>query len=129
YKLAALEDQGIKPKIKISENNEKSTLPHFKKLFRVYDKNTQKILFDELYVFDENPNQDENLERKELLKLVYKEKRLLKKSSLNTIQDYTKEQISKLDENFLDLDRFVKFEVKLSPKLQNITEDLLKTRF
>ncbi|EPB5049325.1 nicotinate phosphoribosyltransferase, partial [Campylobacter jejuni] len=98
-------------------------------LFRVYDKNTQKILFDELYVFDENPNQDENLERKELLKLVYKEKRLLKKSSLNTIQDYTKEQISKLDENFLDLDRFVKFEVKLSPKLQNITEDLLKTRF
>lgn len=42
YKLAALEDQGIKPKIKISENNEKSTLPHFKKLFRVYDKNTQK---------------------------------------------------------------------------------------
>lgn len=129
YKLSALEDQGIKPKIKISENNEKSTLPHFKKLFRVYDKNTQKILFDELYVFDENPNQDENLERKELLKLVYKEKRLLKKSSLNTIQDYTKEQISKLDENFLDLDRFVKFEVKLSPKLQNITEDLLKTRF
>ncbi|EAB5332058.1 nicotinate phosphoribosyltransferase [Campylobacter jejuni] len=129
YKLAALEDQGIKPKIKISENNEKSTLPHFKKLFRVYDKNTQKILFDELYVFDENPNQDENLERKELLELVYKEKRLLKKSSLNTIQDYTKEQISKLDEGFLDLDRFVKFEVKLSPKLQNITEDLLKTRF
>ncbi|HEE0025889.1 TPA: nicotinate phosphoribosyltransferase, partial [Campylobacter jejuni] len=128
-KLAALEDQGIKPKIKISENNEKSTLPHFKKLFRVYDKNTQKILFDELYVFDENPNQDENLERKELLELVYKEKRLLKKSSLNTIQDYTKEQISKLDESFLDLDRFVKFEVKLSPKLQNITEDLLKTRF
>ncbi|RZD25456.1 nicotinate phosphoribosyltransferase, partial [Campylobacter jejuni] len=122
-------DQGIKPKIKISENNEKSTLPHFKKLFRVYDKNTQKILFDELYVFDENPNQDENLERKELLKLVYKEKRLLKKSSLNTMQDYTKEQISKLDESFLDLDRFVKFEVKLSPKLQNITEDLLKTRF
>ncbi|ELU7425618.1 nicotinate phosphoribosyltransferase, partial [Campylobacter jejuni] len=48
---------------------------------------------------------------------------------LNTIQDYTKEQISKLDESFLDLDRFVKFEVKLSPKLQNITEDLLKTRF
>ncbi len=129
YKLVALEDQGIKPKIKISENNEKSTLPHFKKLFRVYDKNTKKILFDELYVFDENPNQDENLERKELLELVYKEKRLLKKPSLNTIQDYTKEQISKLDESFLDLDRFVKFEVKLSPKLQNITEDLLKTRF
>ncbi len=129
YKLVALEDQSIKPKIKISENNEKSTLPHFKKLFRVYDKNTKKILFDELYVFDENPNQDENLERKELLELVYKEKRLLKKPSLNTIQDYTKEQISKLDESFLDLDRFVKFEVKLSPKLQNITEDLLKTRF
>ncbi len=37
-----------------------------------------KILFDELYVFDENPNQDENLERKELLELVYKEKDFLK---------------------------------------------------
>lgn len=130
YKLVALEDQGvIKPKIKISENNEKSTVPHFKKLFRVYDKKTKKILFDELYIFDEKAIDDQKLERKELLELVYKEKRLLKKRSLHEIQNYAQEQIAKLDEKFLNLNEFIKFEVKLSPKLQALTHDLLKIRF
>ncbi|XGQ69952.1 nicotinate phosphoribosyltransferase [Campylobacter hepaticus] len=130
YKLVALEEERkIKPKIKISENSEKSTIPHFKKVFRIYDKKTKKILFDELYVFDEKPNFNENLEYKELLKLVYKEKRLIEKPSLKVIQNYAKEQIAKLDEKFLNLNQFSKFEVKLSPKLQNITNDLLKTHF
>ena len=38
YKLAAVEDQqgNITPKIKISENVEKITIPHFKKVYRFY---------------------------------------------------------------------------------------------
>ena len=42
YKLAAVEDQqgNITPKIKISENVEKITIPHFKKVYRFYGNDT-----------------------------------------------------------------------------------------
>ena len=50
YKLAAVEnEQGeIIPKIKISENTAKITNPHFKKVYRFYDKESGKALADEL---------------------------------------------------------------------------------
>jgi nicotinate phosphoribosyltransferase len=39
YKLVALEEDGkIIPKIKLSDNESKTTNPHFKKIFRLYDK-------------------------------------------------------------------------------------------
>lgn len=54
YKLVATEENGvIKPKIKISENVEKITNPHFKKLYRLYDNKTGKAIADQLCVFDE----------------------------------------------------------------------------
>lgn len=55
YKLVAVENgQGeIVPKIKISENTAKITNPHFKKLYRYYDKESGKALADELCIWDE----------------------------------------------------------------------------
>jgi nicotinate phosphoribosyltransferase len=55
YKLAAVEDDNgrIIPKIKLSENISKITTPHFKKLYRYYDKHSGKALADELCVHDE----------------------------------------------------------------------------
>ena len=55
YKLVAVEDeQGkITPKIKISENIAKIPVPHFKKLYRLYDKDSGMALADELCVYDE----------------------------------------------------------------------------
>lgn len=55
YKLAAVEDDdgNIQPKIKISENVAKITTPHFKKLYRIYDKNNHKAVADLLCVHDE----------------------------------------------------------------------------
>ena len=47
YKLVAIEDNGkIIPKIKISENVAKITNPGFKKVYRFYDKNSNKALAD-----------------------------------------------------------------------------------
>ena len=48
YKLAAVEDQqgNITPKIKISENVEKITIPHFKKVYRFYGNDTGKAIAD-----------------------------------------------------------------------------------
>jgi len=55
YKLVAVEDDGgqIVPKIKVSENTGKITTPHFKKLYRLFDKGSKKAIADEICVYDE----------------------------------------------------------------------------
>ncbi|MBQ5972577.1 MAG: nicotinate phosphoribosyltransferase [Oscillospiraceae bacterium] len=55
YKLCAVEDEAgvIQPKIKISENVAKITTPHFKKIWRFYEKETGKAMADVLSVHDE----------------------------------------------------------------------------
>ncbi len=55
YKLAAIEDDegNIIPKIKVSENTAKITNPHFKRLYRLYDRESGKALADELTLRDE----------------------------------------------------------------------------
>lgn len=55
YKLAAVENENgeIIPKIKVSENVEKITTPHFKQVYRLFDNKTGKALGDVLTVHDE----------------------------------------------------------------------------
>ncbi len=53
FKLVAMEEDGkIVPKIKISENTEKITTPHFKKIYRIYDGNKMAIA-DLICIHDE----------------------------------------------------------------------------
>ena len=54
YKLVAVEHEGImKPKIKLSENVAKVTTPGAKKLWRLYDKETDKAIADLITLEDE----------------------------------------------------------------------------
>lgn len=55
YKLCAVENEKgqVIPKIKISENPEKVTTPHFKKLYRLIEKESGKAIADYLTVYDE----------------------------------------------------------------------------
>lgn len=54
YKLAAVEKDGkIIPKIKISENTEKITNPHFKNIYRLYSNETGKAIADVVTLFGE----------------------------------------------------------------------------
>ena len=54
YKLVAIEkDDEIIPKIKISENDEKITNPGFKKIYRLFDKNSHKAIADLIALNDE----------------------------------------------------------------------------
>ena len=64
YKLAAIEDDGgnIIPKIKISENAAKVTLPHFKKVYRLFENATGKAMADYICVYDEEPDFTQPLE-------------------------------------------------------------------
>lgn len=63
YKLSAIEDENgnIIPKIKISENVEKITTPHFKKIYRVFD-NSGKAVADQICIHDEIIDTDKPLE-------------------------------------------------------------------
>ena len=54
YKLAAVVRNGkYVPKIKISETAEKTTIPHLKNLYRIYDNETGKAMADYLTMADE----------------------------------------------------------------------------
>ena len=62
YKLAAVEDRdgNILPKIKISDNPEKVTNPHFKKVWRIYEDG--KALADLITLHDETLDPSQPLE-------------------------------------------------------------------
>ena len=64
YKLAAVEDENgqIIPKIKVSENVDKITIPHFKKTYRIFDRATGKAEADYIAVFDEIVDNTQPLE-------------------------------------------------------------------
>ena len=63
YKLAAVEDEkgNIIPKIKVSENPQKITLPHFKKVYRIYENSTGKAVADYVCLHDETVDENEPL--------------------------------------------------------------------
>ena len=64
YKLAAIEEEdgSITPKIKISENAGKVTIPHFKKVYRLFENATGKAMADYICVHDEQPDFTQPLE-------------------------------------------------------------------
>ena len=64
YKLSAVEDaQGnIIPKIKVSENVDKITNPHFKKTYPIFDRATGKAEADYITVWDEVVDENAPLE-------------------------------------------------------------------
>ncbi len=64
YKLAAVEDDdgNIIPKIKISENAAKITIPDFKRVYRLYDNESGKAFADVVCRYDENIDGSKPLE-------------------------------------------------------------------
>jgi nicotinate phosphoribosyltransferase len=56
YKMSGIEKEGvIIPKMKISENVEKITNPGYKKVYRLYDKNTGRMMADVITLASEEP--------------------------------------------------------------------------
>ena len=63
YKLVAIEepDGTVVPKIKVSENVEKITVPHFKKVYRFYGRDTGKAIADYMTLHDETVDDTKDL--------------------------------------------------------------------
>ena len=145
YKLAAVEENNaIIPKIKISENEEKITNPGFKKIIRLFDKDSNKALADILALHDENFNDLNEIElfnpvhtwkrkkfnnfyTKELLVPIFKNGKLVYSSpSVKEIREYAKEETSKLWPEVLRLENPHRYYVDLSKKLWNLKHNLLE---
>ena len=146
YKLAAVEDAdgNITPKIKVSENVDKITNPHFKKIYRIFDKETGKAEADYITVWDETVDETKPLElfdpratwkrktftnftAKPLQVPVFQKGQLVyERPSLQEIQKYCAEQVGTLWDEVKRFENPHVFYVDLSQKLWDIKQELLR---
>ena len=146
YRLAAVEapDGTIIPKIKVSENTAKITNPHFKKLYRFFDKESGKALADELCIYDEvidptmphtifDPNATwktktlTNYTMKELqVPIFLNGKRVYELPSIHEIQKYCSEQVDLLWDEVQRFENPHTYYVDLSKKLWDTKRLLLQ---
>lgn len=145
YKLAAIEDENgsIIPKIKVSENVEKITVPHFKKVYRLFDNTTHKAIADVLTVHDEviddsreyeliDPSftwkrkKVNNFTAQELLQPIFKDGELV--CHMPTIDEIRANCAAQVDTLWDEVKRFENpqtYYVDLSEKLLGIRDKLL----
>lgn len=146
YKLAALEnpDGTIVPKIKLSENTSKITTPHFKKVYRYYDRATGKALADEMCLHDETVDTTaphtifdpaetwktktlEDFDARELLVPIFKDgKQVYTSPSAKEIRAYCFAQIDTLWDEVTRFENPHTYYVDLSQKLWDIKMNLIK---
>ena len=146
YKLTAVEnEQGeIIPKIKCSENVEKITIPHFKKVYRLYNKDNGKAIADYMTVHDEVVDENEplmlfdpyatwktknvcNFQARELLVPVFLNgKKVYESPALKDIQTYCRQQVNTLWDEIKRFDNPQTYYVDLSQKLWDIQQELLR---
>ena len=142
YKLVAIEKDGkIIPKIKISDNSEKVTNPHFKKIYRLYDENG-KIITDLLSVYDEQMpsgkltlnHPDNNWVKKDIEKYSVVELRkkmmengkvIYKFPTINETRNRVQTELKTLWDEALRLENPQTYIINLSRKLQTIKSELL----
>ena len=147
YKLVAKERDGeVIPKIKISENPEKITNPHFKKVYRIFDGETDIAIADLLCVYDEEIDPSEpltlfdpvetwkkktvtNYKVRELLVPVFKNgKCVYNLPHISEIQQYCKREVAALWDEVKRFENPHRYYVDLSKKLWDIKHKLLENR-
>lgn len=145
YKLSAVEDGNgnVIPKIKISENVSKITVPHFKKVYRLYDRSNNKAIADLLCVYDEmiddtrdltlfdptftwKKKKISNFRAVEMMKPVFiNGKCVYNKPSFDDICSYCADQVDTLWDEIKRFENPHTYYVDLSPKLWSVKNSLL----
>ena len=145
YKLAGVEDErgNIIPKIKVSENIEKLTIPCFKSVYRLFDRDTGKAIADVITMHDEviddsKPYEifdpDHTWKRKTVTNFIAKPLRVqvfengnctYESPDIMSIQKYCKEQVALLWDEVLRFENPHKYYVDLSRNLWSERQKLL----
>lgn len=145
YKLAAVEQDGVLvPKIKVSENVEKITNPGFKKIWRLYERDTGKAIADVITLHDEviddsqpyeifDPSYTwkrkiiENFVAKPLqVPIFVKGECVYESPNLQEIQAFCKEQLATLWDEVRRFEHPHKYYVDLSQDLWDMKHALLE---
>ena len=145
YKLAALDVDGeLIPKIKISENVEKITNPGFKDLYRLFDKDTIRMLCDIITLHGETiPEQDEyeifdpnatwkkkkisNYYVKDLRVQVFdKGRKVYESPSIGEIKEYCQSQLDAMWDEMKRFENPQTYYVDLSPQLWKLKHDMIE---
>ena len=148
YKLTAVEDEAgnVIPKIKVSENVEKITVPHFKKVYRFYGRDTGKAIADYMTVYDEQVDDGKDLElfdpnatwkTKTVYNFTARElqvpvflggKCVYSRPTLEQIREYCRREVDTLWDEVKRFDYPHKYYVDFSQKLWQIQQDLLRSK-
>ncbi len=144
FKLAAVEEKGeLVPKIKISENVQKTTTPGFKQVFRFYDPSGMAeadviTLFDEVinenepyHLFDPNfPWKSKVIEEYKavplLVPIFIQGKQVYDVPALTEVRAYAKEQHNRLWPEVLRLENPHEYYVDLSQALWDLKQEMIK---
>ena len=145
YKLSAVELNGqIIPKIKISENTAKVTIPGVKIPWRIYDRESGKSIADVITTGDEKIDSSEPYEifdpvytwkrkivtnfvaKKLQVKIFEKGKQVYECPSVKEIAKHCKEQVDSLWEEVTRFENPHTYYVDLSEKLWNLKHNLIK---
>lgn len=145
YKLVAVENESgeVTPKIKISENVQKITNPHFKKIYRFYDNDNFKAIADLMCVYDEVIDETKPIELfdpdytwkrqtlvnytcRELLVPIFKNGECVYNlPSLEEIREHCAREVETMWESVTRFENPHAYYVDLSAKLWNIKHTLL----
>ena len=144
FKLAAYsENKKLTPKIKISDNPIKTTLPGVKQVYRFYVKNMAKAdvitlhdeiidenssyeLFDPTYVYKKQTISEFKVE-KLLIKIFSKGELIYEAPKINEIREYSKENLSYFWDELKRLENPQQYYVDYSKKLYNLKLELIKS--
>lgn len=146
YKLCAVENENgeIVPKIKLSENVGKITTPHFKKVYRLFGRDTGKAEADLICVYDETVDDTkpleifdpentwktktlENFRAEELLLKIFENgKQVYTLPTLKEIRVHCKASLESMWEEVKRFDNPHNYYVDLSEKLWNIKYSMIK---
>lgn len=147
YKLVAIEDENgtIIPKIKISENAAKITTPHYKKVYRIFSRDTGKAEADLICLRDEEFDFSQplelfdpdttwkrkvftDIEARELLEPIFQQGKLVYQApDLQTSRAYCQRQVDALWDEVKRFENPHNYYVDLSQKLWDIKQALLNS--
>ena len=145
YKLSGVEDKdgNIIPRIKLSENTSKITLPGFKQSWRLFDRESGKAIADVITLHDEVIDDTKDYEifdpeytwkrkvvydfiARPLQVPIFKNGELVYKCPTATkIRDYREQQVESLWEEVQRFEKPHKYYVDLSQKLWDLHRDLI----
>lgn len=145
YKVCAVENENgeIEPRIKLSENVQKITTPHFKKVYRIYDNETAKAEADLITVYDETVDYSKPIELfdpdftwkrqtytditiRELLVPIYRDGiQVYDLPDISEIREHCKRELNSMWSSVLRFENPHNYYVDLSEKLWKIKHEMI----